>query len=85
MILQINVFLLKKINISLNLLIYCEFSFPPSPADKLGLIGSEPQPQYPQYAYMPPPPPQPQPPPQAAAAGGTSSLVADDKLSHGGV
>ena len=46
--------------------------------EKLGLLGEEPQPQYPQY-YMPPPPPQQQPPPQAAAGGGTSSLVGDDK------
>ncbi|XP_075164519.1 neuronal Synaptobrevin isoform X2 [Haematobia irritans] len=53
-------------------------------ANKLGLIGSEPQPQYPPQYYMPPPPP---PPPQPAAngGGGTSSLVADDKHHTGGV
>lgn len=47
--------------------------------DKLGLIGGEPQPQYPQYPYMPPPQQQPPPPPQQpVASGGTSSLTGGD-------
>ncbi|XP_064541710.1 neuronal synaptobrevin isoform X3 [Drosophila montana] len=58
-------------------------------ANKLGLIGGEPAPQYPQYPpYMPPPPPQQQQP----ATGGQSALVDDGagagivgKPEHGGV
>lgn len=63
---------------SLLIMLYVFFyNFSFSNLDKLGLIGSEPQPQYPPQYYMPPPQ---QPPPQAAATGGgTSSLVADDK------